>query len=108
MRAGRLRDKIEIQELTVTQDDYGGTVEDWTKWDAVWGDIEYLRGRTLFEAQAAQSNAEGRIYIRYLSGIKPEMRIKHGDEYLEILSILPADNKRREIEILFRQWLDEE
>jgi len=106
MRAGRLRDLIEIQELTVEQDEYGGTYEEWNTWKHVWAKIEFLRGRTLFEAQAAASEAQGRIYIRHVDGISPEMRIKHGDKYLEILSVLPADNKSREIEILFREWLD--
>lgn len=107
MRAGKLRDKLMIQALTTGVDSYGGVTETWTDHASVWGEVEYLTGSERWRAQAVNAEAQGRVRIRYRPGIEPTMRIKHGDVYLSIISVLPADNKGRELELMFREWLDE-
>ena len=109
MRAGKLRDLLTIQEPTITQDDYGGVKKTWNLWRKAWANIEYLTGRELWQAQQANSQAEGRITVRSgdVDGIKPKMRIKKNDNIYEILAVFPADNRGRETQVLFRRWLDE-
>ena len=106
MRAGTMRNKVVIQSLTTSQDAYGGVTESWATFDTVWADIQYLTGNELWRAQQANSQAQGKVKIRYRTGILPTMRVKHGDDYLEIISVLPADNKGKELELLFKRWLD--
>lgn len=106
MRAGNLRDYITIQSLTTGQDAYGGVTETWGTFVSVWAEVQYLTGNELWRAQQANSEARGKVRIRYRSDIKPTMRIKHGDVYLDILTVLPLDNKSRELELLFKEWLN--
>ena len=118
--AGELRQRLTFQSLTVGQDSYGGITESWlpiidptdpaynaAAFEAatVWAEVEYLSGRELWQAQQANSEASGRVRMRYRSDIVPTMRIAHGSKYLEIISVLPADNKGRELELLFKEWL---
>ncbi len=105
-QASRYRHRLTFQSLTVGQDDYGGVTESWTDFTTVWGEVEYLSGRELWQAQQAHSEASGRVRIRYRSDILPTMQITHGTKCLHILSVLPGDNKNVELEILFKKELD--
>ena len=105
MAAGDLRQRVTLQTLSVTLDPYGGTVEGWVDSATVWAKVEYLTGRELWQAQQANSEAKGRVSMRYRD-VTPTMRIHHDGVYLEIVSVLPADTAKRELEILFKEWLD--
>jgi SPP1 family predicted phage head-tail adaptor len=43
--AGSLRHRVTIQQLTISQDAFGGIVEAWTDLKTVWADISPLSGR---------------------------------------------------------------
>lgn len=84
MRAGLLRHRIEIQSLGLTQDtETGNMVEGWvTTWTKVPASVQPLSARDLIAAQAGQSEATGRMVIRYRAGVLPTMRILYrGDVY---------------------------
>ena len=106
VRIGALRHRVTFQRLTVTQDDYGGTVKSWVDHATVWAVVEYLSGRELWQAQQANSEASGRVRIRHREDIEPTMRIVHGSKYLEIITVLPVDSKDREMHLLFKEALD--
>lgn len=106
MRGGKLRDKVTIQKLTTSQDSYGGVTESWSTQASVWANVEYLSGNELFRAQQANSQAKGRVTIRRRTDIEPTMRILHGSDYLEIISVYPSDNMGKATELLFKEWLD--
>lgn len=48
-----------------------------TVWDKVPASVEPLSARDLIAAQAGQSEASGRIVIRYRAAVVPTMRILH-------------------------------
>ncbi|SDS42081.1 phage head closure protein [Pseudomonas prosekii] len=84
MQAGRLRQRITFQSPGLTQDPVTGEeIEGWTTvWDKVPASVEPLSARDLIAAQAGQSEASGRMVIRYRIGVLPTMRILHrGDVY---------------------------
>jgi SPP1 family predicted phage head-tail adaptor len=84
MRAGKLRQRITFQALGLTQDPVTGEqVEGWTTvWEKVPASVEPLSARDLIAAQAGQSEASGRMVIRYRPRVLPTMRILHrGDVY---------------------------
>ncbi|CAI8940616.1 phage head closure protein [Pseudomonas sp. IT-P294] len=84
MRAGALRHRVTFQALGITQDPgTGEEIEGWTTvWDKVPASVEPLSARDLIAAQAGQSEASGRMVIRYRPGVLPTMRILHrGDVY---------------------------
>ena len=84
MRAGRLRHRITFQQPGLVQDAATGEmVPGWAPvWEQVPASVEPLSSRDLIAAQAGQSEASGRMVIRYRPGVLPTMRILHrGDVY---------------------------
>lgn len=84
MRAGKLRHRITFEAPGLTQDPATG--EELSGWVPVWekvpASVEPLSARDLIAAQAGQSEASGRMVIRYRAGVLPTMRILHrGDVY---------------------------
>ena len=106
MRAGSIRHRVTFQKLTETQDPMGGIVEGWTDHATVWAEVQYLTGREYWQAQQANSEAEGRVRIRHRDDIEPTMRVVYGTKHLHILSPFTYDSKNREMHILFKEALD--
>ncbi len=75
MRAGKLRHRLAIQEPVETRDDHGGITRTWSTVATVWGSIETLTGRELYEAQQVEARATVRIRIRSYSGLSPLHRL---------------------------------
>lgn len=77
MAAGRLRHKIEIQQHVIAQDPSTGAElpSIWVAFASVRAAVEPLSARDLIAAQAGQSEATGRMVIRYRVGVLPTMRI---------------------------------
>ena len=103
MQAGRLRHRITIQTFTTTKDEFGQPVETWDTFDTVWASVEPLTGREYFQAQQTQAEISYRVRIRYLSGVEPTMRVIHGSRTLEILAVLNAEERNREIQLMCRE-----
>ena len=84
MRAGKLRQRISFQAPSMVQEpETGEMINVWeTIWEKVPASVEPLSARDLIAAQAGQSEASGRMVIRYRAGVLPTMRIIHrGDVY---------------------------
>lgn len=87
MQAGKLRHRIDIQEFKTTRDPVSGEYgkSDWvTVWERCPARVEPLSTRDLVAAQAGQSEATGRMIIRYRSGVVSAMRILYRDEVYSI------------------------
>ena len=78
MRAGNLRHLVTIQKLTTTRDSFGEPVESWTTFATVHAAVEPLSGREYWQAQQIAAETSLRVRIRYLAGLRPTMRIRHG------------------------------
>ena len=90
MRAGPLRHRIVIERPYRTQDsETGATTIIWIQWAKPNARIEPLSVRDFMAAQTMQSAVAARIIIRYINGLKPEMRIKYRDKIYAILGVLP-------------------
>ena len=86
MRAGDLRHPIVIQHQTAQQDSATGeVVTAWVDFARVWAAVDPLSARDLIAAQVSQSQASGRITIRYRPGVLPTMRILHRGQIFTII-----------------------
>ena len=65
LRAGVLNRRIRIQAPSATLDAFGIPAPGWTDLLTVWGAIEPLTGRELFNAQQVASEVTHRITIRF-------------------------------------------
>ena len=93
LRAGTLNHRIEIHELVSAQDGTTGNItEQWTLFAELWANVRPSSIREFVAAGAEQSKVTIGVTIRYLAGIKPSMRIRHGEKLYNIEGVL-ADNQ---------------
>jgi SPP1 family predicted phage head-tail adaptor len=106
MLTQRLRHRVDIEALTVELDSNGVTTEEWqtirdsSEPDLIPAGIEPLSGREFIAAQAVQAGVTTRITLRWREGLKPSMRIVHGDDLYNILAILPDPTLRRHVNLM--------
>jgi SPP1 family predicted phage head-tail adaptor len=101
MRSGTLNRLIDIEDLTVTTDGMGSSVESWSTYKSnVWAAIWPVSAKERIQAGKQELEITHRIRIRYISGITADMRIKYGTAYFNIISIINVGTEDRMIDIL--------
>ena len=68
----------------------------------VWADIAPVSGKEYMASNRETAEITNKIYIRFRSGIKSTMRIKHGDRIFEIESVL-GDKRSGMLTIMARE-----
>lgn len=97
LAAGRLRHRVTLQSLTLTQDgNTGAPIETWATEATVWAAIEPLSVRDFVAADARQSQVTGRIVLRPVAGLNETWRVTHGDKVYQIVGILPDQDTGEE------------
>ena len=84
----------------------GEWYETYTDWATVWGSIEPNSGKNYFEALQSNSEVQGKIVIRYRTGVTPTMRVKYGNRYFKIISIVHPQERKKELDIMYKESLD--
>ena len=102
MRAGRLRHQVRIQTPTKDTSPGAGDIT-WSDYATVWAAVEPLRGNEFFTAQQVNAEVTGRVVIRYLSGITPEVRVLFGTRTFEILSVIDVDERHEELQLMVKE-----
>lgn len=100
MRAGRLRHRVTVEQLLVTDDGYGGQSQAWSTFATVWASVEPLQGREYFQAQQAQATVTHKVTMRHLDGVTHDMRVKHGSRALNIVSVIDTEERGRELVLM--------
>lgn len=100
MRAGLLRQRVTLQEKTVTRNEFNEEIISWSDWATVWASVEDLSGREFLEAERAGAEVRTRIRMRYRSGVLEEMRAVWGSRTFEVKAVLEADTKHRELHLM--------
>lgn len=104
MRAGKLKHKISIQQNTPTAAADGSREESWSDFATdVWADIRTEGGREFFRQRQLHSELSHEVIIRYLSGVKPKMRISWGSRVLEIVSVIYDEDKHKQVRLNCRE-----
>lgn len=95
MQAGKLRERIEIQQQ-VEIGAAGGATGSWESIadGARWAAVEPLSGREYFAAQERQAEVSTRIIIRRHDGVRASMRVVHRGQWYEIVSPPMQDYKQ--------------
>jgi SPP1 family predicted phage head-tail adaptor len=89
MNAGDLRHRITLQKQRTGQDNYGQPLEnEYDDFTTVWAAVNPILGKEYFAAETIQSDVTHRIRLRYCKGITPDMRVKFGDRYFTIISLI--------------------
>lgn len=100
MRSGNLKHKIIIQSSTVTKDDYGAEVSTWEDFTTVYSSIEPLRGQELFASQQTYNKVISKIRLRYIAGIKTDMRVNYNGRLFDIEAIINIRELNKELHLV--------
>lgn len=100
MNAGKLRHRITIQDKVTVPDGYGGMTSTWQDVATVWASVEPLKGKELYEAHQMKAELTHRVRIRYVEGIKPQMRIVFRGRELAIEAIIDPEERHESLELL--------
>lgn len=97
MQSGRLRERVTIQQQSITRDASGEELITWSDVATVWAQVLPGASSERFQAAAGQRVAEvsHTVRIRFRAGITPKMRLVWETRVLEILSIVDPDGRRR-------------
>lgn len=100
MRAGRLRHRVQLQQVTETRDVYGGVVRSWTTFARPWASVEPLSGNELLKAQQVIAGVTHRVRLRHRDGITASLRFVHRGRNLNIKGFVNPEERNRELECM--------
>ena len=104
MRIGELNKLIDIQYKTRVADGVGGFTETYaTRFSGVFASIKPLTGIENLQANQMSMGLTHRIEMHYRGGIRPDWRIKYGNRYFAIMSIINVDEANRELQLLCKE-----
>lgn len=86
MQAGKLSERIELQQFGETRDPTGGVTRDWSTTLWRWAEINTKPGREQFEEGKVEPTSPIKITIRYYDGIDATWRVKYGTRIFNIES----------------------
>lgn len=110
IRSGALRHRVTLQALgagSPQQTGSGMPDESWGDVATVYASVEPLNGRELFAAQEHHAEVTTRIRLRYRSGITAKMRVSHGGTVYNILSVIDAEKRHKEIQLMCTDGVNE-
>ena len=83
MRAGRLRERIDIyQEVTTINSDYGAPENTFSLYASTRADVRFLNGTELIQGGAVSNSTNALFTLRFREGIDETMQIEYrGDRY---------------------------
>ena len=100
IRAGKLKQRIEIQKEERVRQPGGSYETDWVSFLDSWARIVPLSGTERYTAQQVQSELSHRVEMRYQEGIKPQMRVKYGERTFDIEAVLNLEEANRELHLM--------
>ena len=105
LEAGKLRNRIIIQQRSTTKNSFGETIDTWTTFTTLWAAIEPLRGREFFESKETQAEVTTKITIRNKSGITPQMRVSWNSKIFDIKSIINIESRNKEVILMCQELI---
>ncbi len=106
MNIGKLRHRITLLRQVNEVNDYGASTQTWKRVATVWANVRPLSGREYFSAQQVQSEITTQIWLRYIEGIKPTMKVKFGKREFEILSVLNIQERDVSLQLMCKETGD--
>lgn len=94
------RHRVTLQTLTETADGSGGFTSSWADTVSVWASITPASGYERAQGQQLEAIITHKMMMRYMAGLNTKQRIKFGDRYFSITSIINLDEANRFLQIM--------
>ena len=91
--AGAMNRPITIQQAAVTKDATGAPQKTWSTFAAVWAKREDLGGYEYWQARQISAERQTRFTIRYVAGVRAEMRVDDSGLVFDIKSVGDPDGR---------------
>ena len=96
MDAGRLKDRIVIQQKSITYDSLGAPIDSWYTFDTVWSEFAPAMGNEKLIAAQIRDTQTFIVTIRHLDGLNTTMRIQFGGVNYDIKNIEESVIRRKD------------
>jgi len=103
MRIGPLNKRIILQSMTKTADGMGGFSVTWKNEITIWAAIWPVSATEQVQAMQTVMTITHRIRIRYVDDIKASWRIKFGEKFFNIISIINPNISNKYLDILAKE-----
>lgn len=103
MRVGSLNKSVTLQYQTKVPNGMGGFTASWADAATVWAAIWPTSAQELTAANALSMVITHRIRIRWRGVLKPDWRIKYGNKYYNIISIINPNMGNRYLDIMAKE-----
>ena len=100
---GRYKERIVLQQKTLSANDIGEQVESWATLATVWANVRPMSGRELVRAGAVMTETVWVIRIRYRDDVTPQIRATLGSMMLEFVSVGDTAGSKMELEITAKE-----
>lgn len=106
LRAGTLRQKIELQRYTETRSASGHMTRTYETYATVRAGFRTLSGNERLAAQQVRAILTHEVTIRYRTGVHPDHRILWGSRIFDIKDVRNVDEMNVEIRMLVSEVLE--
>lgn len=103
IRAGELNKIITLQQKNTVSDGMGGPVVTWADVATVWAAIWPVSASEQTQAQSTTMVISHRIRIRYRSVLKASWRIKFGNRYFNIVSVVNPNEANEFLDLMCKE-----
>jgi SPP1 family predicted phage head-tail adaptor len=103
MDSGQLNKRVTLQYQTKVSDGMGGFVTSFVDACTVWAALWPTSANEITAANATVMVVSHRIRIRYRSVLKASWRIKYGNRYFNIVSIINQNEANEFLDIMAKE-----
>ena len=103
MPVGDLNKRILLQYETKVSDSMGGFTATWTDGDTIWAAIWPTSASEMIQSMQSELVVTHRIRIRYRKAFRATYRIKFGNRYFNIVSVLNPSERNEWLDLLCKE-----
>lgn len=92
---GDMRHRLQLEAPLTSADGGGGVTRTWSLVAEVWAALKPLSGDEVSEADGVSGRVSHEVWIRYRTGVLPEMRFRLGTRVFEIRSVIDTGERHR-------------
>src|SRR5574341_254423 len=100
MRIGDLRQRITLESPTLTGDAMGSSMMVWADEGTVWAAVWPISAQEQIQSAGTAMVATHRVQMRYRSDLLPTWRVKFGERYLAIVSLVNRNELNRTLDLI--------
>lgn len=105
--SGKMDKRITVQQLVLTQDQYGATSQNWVDVASMWAHVWDTSTSHAFISDKQTSAVTTKVRIRWRDDIKPYMRVVFRNEFYEITGVLDPSGRREYLELMTQVGLSD-